>query len=205
MHLNDAFLIMATFIGPVAAVQAQKWIERGREKRERKFRVFQTLMMTRAMRAGSIDHVQALNLIDLYFDGKRRSDKAVREAWAIYFDHLKQPMTSVPEAAQVAHDEKSIELLTRLLQTISTSLGYDFGEVQLKRGAYFPQGHADDNVARIAIRDSLLKILSGERPIPMAVVQFPVSEEAVATQKQVQDALLKTLTGETPLKIDDGK
>ena len=200
MHLNDILLIMVTFIGPVAAVQAQKWIERSREKGDRKLRVFQTLMMTRAARAASIEHVQALNLIDLYFDGKGKDDKAVREAWAVYFDHLHRLRCS-PAAQQKAHDDKSIDLLTRLLQTISKSLGYDFGEVQLKRGAYFPQGHADENLARIVIRDSLVKILSGERPIPMAVVQFPVSEEALAAQKQIHDALLKTLSGEVPLKI----
>ena len=85
MHLNDILLIMVTFIGPVAAVQAQKWIERSREKGDRKLRVFQTLTMTRAARAASIEHVQALNLIDLYFDGKGKDDKAVREAWASLF------------------------------------------------------------------------------------------------------------------------
>ena len=69
---------------------------------------------------------------------------------------------ALPE--QVARDKKSIDLLTCLLQTISKSIGYDCGEIQLKRGAYFPQSHADDNIARIAIRDSLLKILSGEFP-----------------------------------------
>ena len=201
LHLNDVLLIMVTFIGPVAAVQAQKWIERSREKRDRRFRVFQTLMMTRAARAASIEHVQALNLIDLYFDGKGKDDKAIREAWAVYFDHLNKPIVGAPEVQQKAHDEKSVELVTSLLKAISRSLGYDFGEVQLKRGAYFPQGHADDNLARIIIRDSLVKILSGERAIPMSVVHFPVSEEALAAQKQVQDALLKTLSGEVPLKI----
>ena len=92
---SDSFLIIATLAGPILAVQAQKWIERVRGKGERKFRVFQTLMMTRAQR-----------------------------------------------------------------------------EVQLKRGAYFPQAHADENLARMVIRDSLVKILSGERPIPMSVFIF---------------------------------
>jgi hypothetical protein len=198
---SDSFLIIATLAGPILAVQAQKWIERVRGKGERKFRVFQTLMMTRAQRAGSIEHVQALNLIDLYFDGKGKDDKAVREAWAVYFDHLNQPIAGAPAEQQKAHDGKSIDLLARLLQTISKSLRYDFGEVQLKRGAYFPQAHADENLARMVIRDSLVKILSGERPIPMSVVHFPVSDEALAVQKQVQVALLKTLSGEVPIKI----
>jgi hypothetical protein len=53
----------------------------------------------------------------------------------------------------------------------------------------------------MVIRDSLVKILSGERPIPMSVVHFPISDEASAAQKQVQVALLKTLSGEAPIKI----
>lgn len=41
-------MIIATIAGPILAVQAQKWLERLRERRNRKFCVFQQLMATRA-------------------------------------------------------------------------------------------------------------------------------------------------------------
>jgi hypothetical protein len=73
--------------------------------------------------------------------------------------------------------------------------------VQLKRGGYYPRGHADENAARAAIRDNLVKVLTGAQPVNMAVVSFPVSEEALKNQQLVQTALLKTLSGDQPLRI----
>lgn len=46
----DTLLIAATIAGPVLAVQAQKWIERGRDTTGRKKRIFEALMGTRATR-----------------------------------------------------------------------------------------------------------------------------------------------------------
>lgn len=83
MTISDTLLVLATFCGPIAAVQAQKWIERTREQRGRRLWIFQTLMATRAIRAGSNEHVQALNLIDVFFNGKSSRDRAVRDAWLV--------------------------------------------------------------------------------------------------------------------------
>ena len=50
MDLKDSLIIGATILGPILAVQAQKAIERFRERRGRKLWVFHTLMGTRAAR-----------------------------------------------------------------------------------------------------------------------------------------------------------
>jgi hypothetical protein len=78
---------VATILGPIAAVQAQKWIERLRETRERKLHVFYMLMGSRAART-SPEHVQALNLIDLLF--RRNAEKPIIDAWEAYREHLNQ-------------------------------------------------------------------------------------------------------------------
>src|ERR1700741_2114489 len=54
--IADWLLIAVTFTGPIVAVQVQKWVERIREKRNRKHWIFHTLMATRAIRAGSNEH-----------------------------------------------------------------------------------------------------------------------------------------------------
>jgi len=200
MTISDALLILATFSGPIAAVQAQKWIERVREQRNRRLWIFQTLMATRAIRASSNEHVQALNLIDVFFDGKSAKDKAVRNAWLVYLDFFSQPVPTGEDNARM-HNEKGVDLLVALLEAIAKTLGYDFNKVQLKRGGYYPRGHADENTARTIIRDNLVKVLTGVQPVNMAVVSFPVSEEALKSQQLVQEALLKTLSGDRPLKI----
>ena len=65
---TDAALITATVMGPVLAVQTQKWIERARARREAQQRTFNVLMATRAARV-SPGHVEALNAIDIHFRG----------------------------------------------------------------------------------------------------------------------------------------
>ena len=84
---------------------------------------------------------------------------------------------------------------------MSLALGYDFGRVQLKRGIYYPRAHGEQENAQLIIRDSLVKILSGEKPLPMSVTSFPTSQEALDRQRQVQDALLEYLAGKRPLKV----
>ena len=70
MKLSDVLMIAAVLLAPVVAVQVQKWLEQYRAERERQLRIFKTLMATRATGL-SHDHVQALNLIDLEFQGDR--------------------------------------------------------------------------------------------------------------------------------------
>lgn len=66
MTISDGLMILAVLVAPFLAVFAQKQIELWREQRSRKLWVFKTLMATRG-RALSLEHVQALNVIDLEF------------------------------------------------------------------------------------------------------------------------------------------
>jgi cytochrome bd-type quinol oxidase subunit 1 len=68
MDTKDWLIVASTLLGPILAVQAQKWVEVFRERRGRKLWVVQQLMATRAARV-SAEHVQALNMIDLVFYG----------------------------------------------------------------------------------------------------------------------------------------
>jgi hypothetical protein len=117
--IADWLLISVTFIGPIAAVQVQKWIERAKEEKNRKLWIFHTLMATRAVRAGSNEHVQALNLIDLAF--RKKPEKNVRDAWALYFDFLAQ-VAPKEEAQAKAWNEKGVDLLVDLLSAIAITL-----------------------------------------------------------------------------------
>ena len=73
MTTSDWVMVFAVLIAPLLAVQAQKFIERMREKRQRKLSIFFQLMATRATRVAP-QHVQALNMIDIEFYGKRYFD-----------------------------------------------------------------------------------------------------------------------------------
>ena len=85
MTISDVLMIVAVLVAPFLAVFAQKQIELWRERRARKLWVFKTLMATRG-RALSVEHVQALNMIDLEFT--KASEKEILSAWKLYHDHL---------------------------------------------------------------------------------------------------------------------
>lgn len=162
-------------------------------------------MATRAARV-SPDHVQALNMIDMEFYGRKifgfrfqnSKEKKVVESWRIYHDHLNQ---QVAQEAIGIWMVRSDELFTDLLYKMSVALGYNFDQVQIKRGIYHPRAHDEQEIAQLAIRDNLVKILSGEKPLPISVTTFPASQEAFDRQRQILDALLEYLSGKRPLKV----
>ena len=81
------WLVAATIVGPVVAVQTQKWVERATEKRKTRLRIFQTLMANRGTRLND-DFVRSLNMIDLEFIPSKfggRKDQEVINAWRSLF------------------------------------------------------------------------------------------------------------------------
>ena len=132
MTTTEIIIVASTLVAPLLAVQAQKWLERFREDSERKLRVFKTLMATRAAYV-SPEHVQALNMIDLEFQGVKF--KSVRTEWKTYLDHL----SSYPkddEKLQALWGEKRVDFLASLLMKMGKSLDYEFDEVHIKKGIY---------------------------------------------------------------------
>jgi hypothetical protein len=84
---------------------------------------------------------------------------------------------------------------------MSQALGYDFDRVQLRREIYYPRVHGETELQNQAIRRGLVKVLSGEQPIPMNVIGFPVSKDAVELQTKFQDQYIKALSGEAALHV----
>jgi hypothetical protein len=197
MTLTDFLTILAIVIAPVAAVQVQKRLEVFREERGRKIWIFKTLMATRAATV-SPEHVQALNMIDLEFRGKRY--KAVTSAWKTYLDHL----SSYPkddEKLQPIWGERRVDLLTQLLQAMGRSLGYEFDEVHVKKGIYAPEAHGRLEDENLLIRRGLVHLLYGDAELKMKVTSLPLSDEALAEQKALRDALQELLDGKRTLPV----
>jgi hypothetical protein len=198
-------VVAATVAGPILAVQAQKWIERIRERRHRKQTLFQQLMATRAARL-SADHVQALNMIDLVFYGshifgihrRSKTERVVIDTWREYHDHLG---TQYAEGAGPVWNTRLDELFTNLLFAIATDVRFKFDRVQLKKGVYSPQAHGDLEREQIAARKLALEVLAGTRAIKMDVASFPVDEDAVRAQTDLSKALAQALGGQGALTV----
>jgi hypothetical protein len=202
---RDWLIVIATIAGPILAVQAQKWIERLRERRNRKLWVFQQLMATRAARL-SADHVQALNMIDLVFYGshlfgilrRSKTEGAVLDAWHEYHDHLG---TKFDDAALIVWNTKGEELFVNLLFAIATDVRFKFDRVQLKTGAYSPVAHGDLEHEQTQIRKSVLKLLSGQTALKMAVESLPINEDALNAQVALQKSMNEAFAGRGALNV----
>src|SRR4051794_12725865 len=118
---SPEWIILATLLGPVLAVQAQKYIERARERSNKKGWVLHALMATRAARL-SPEHVQALNMIDLVFFGhvigarvwRSKTEQEVLDRWREYHDHLNTKRGDT-DANGALWDSRSSEFFTNLL------------------------------------------------------------------------------------------
>ncbi|MCU0088999.1 hypothetical protein N8H72_03425 [Pseudomonas koreensis] len=187
--------IVATFLGPILAVQIQKYLERTGEARSQKMWIFSTLMATRGATLAA-DHVRALNMIDLAFNGGRLRQRGkletdVLDAWREYLDHLN---TQYNESTFARWIEKKQELLVLLLSAMAADLDLRYDRVLLRNGAYMPKGHTDLENDQYVLRQLALKVLSGEQPLTMNVADFPFSADLAESQQRLQDALATSLS-----------
>ena len=125
-------------------------------------------MRTRAARL-SVDHVGALNLIQLVFDKETK----VIEAYKNYRIHLS--MSPRPDRfLDPAFYDTEEGLFLDLLSAIASALDYDFDKKDLESLSYFPQGWGDDELRRHQITRSLADMLSGKGgSFPISVVNPP--------------------------------
>lgn len=157
IKFTDVLIIFATFLGPILAVQAQKWLERKREITNSRLKVFKTLMATRALNLSGA-HVEAINAVPLEFYGLKK----ITTKWKVYFEHLLQS-SSYP-----AWETKRQDLLYDLLLEMSSLLGYDFDEVEIKK-VYAPQGHAAIESDQETIRQGLAALFKGQVTLPVEI------------------------------------
>jgi hypothetical protein len=176
IKLTDCLIIAATILGPILAVQAQKWLERDREIKNQRLRVFKTLMATRAINI-SHAHVEAINAVPIEFYGSSSELREINSKWKVYFEHLSKPVAVTPN-----WEEKRQELLYELLLLMSKYLGYDFDEVEIKK-VYAPQGHAALESDQEIIRRGLVGLFKGDIAIPVSIVEAPNVEQSSAQVK----------------------
>ncbi|MDH1007405.1 hypothetical protein N5J43_00730 [Pseudomonas nicosulfuronedens] len=197
--------IIATLLGPILAVQAQKYVERSRARRDHKTWVFQTLMATRGA-VLSPDHVRALNMIDVVFYGKKvfgferrsRAETVILDCWHEYLDHLNG---SIDEHNYARWGERREELLVRLLEAIAADVGYRFDRVQLKNGGYSPQAHGNLEQEQARLRSLAIQVLSGEQPVKMHVESLPIDPAFAQAQQDLQIKLNDALNGKGALSV----
>lgn len=199
MTISDVLMIVAILIAPFLAVFAQRQIELWREQRQRKLWVFKTLMATRG-RTLSSEHVQALNMIELEF--QKSSEKPILDAWKEYHDHL----CSYPREGEnqkeraVVWDDETAKLLANLLIKMSEAFSYKFDAVQVKKGAYSPQGHATTEIELQLLRRFVLEWLAGDRKVSVSIV--PKDDETAKQGQLFMAGISGIIEGQKQIKVE---
>jgi hypothetical protein len=180
MKIGDVLMLFAVLLSPVIAVQVQVWLELFREKRNRKFLVFQTLMATRTISARtSPEHVRALNMIDLTFYGDRvfgvhvrrtKAERLILDTWKRYFGQLSDaPDWKDANAVQLWANKRD-DLFVNLLHSMAQDLGYSFDKLELARNFYAPMAQGTLETELTEIRASVRSVLTGGSPISVKLV-----------------------------------
>jgi len=169
MNISDWLTILAILTAPIIALQIQKYIEDRKEIKERKMKIFRTLMATRATRL-DVKHIEALNMIDIEFF----KNKKITEAWKLLLDNFANyPKDTKDPSYQVKFNscvKESDNLFINLLHEMAKSLNYTFDKVYLKRGVYIPKAQADIMMSQEFMRRAFVEVLSGKRSIPINVL-----------------------------------
>lgn len=216
---SDLLMIIAVLSAPLVAVQVERFLEQKRNKRERKLNIFKTLMATRGR---NLDprHVEALNMIDLEFDGERD----VTDAWKSYLDHLlnvpKYP-GSEGKSEEAKKSEKALydsqistwgdqkdNYLAELLHTMGKRLDYNFDKTHIKRSIYSPQGHADIENEQQLLRRASIELLMGRLSLPVKTIPSDPSQDILDRQREeqeeqklIRELLIKHYQGEIPTTV----
>jgi hypothetical protein len=168
MNVDTWAVVLATIVGPVAAVFITRWNDQRREARSRLLHVYRVLMATRRSNV-SQDHVAAINLVEVEFHGV----KPVIEAWSAYLTHLNTPAQgNAPEHGQAWNDRRQ-ELLAILLVKIAAHLGITKGEIEILHGGYAPQAWAIREAKLDVVQDYAIRLSEGKAVVPLSVLQQP--------------------------------
>ncbi|MBL9029369.1 MAG: hypothetical protein JNK42_02725 [Caedimonas sp.] len=164
---TNFFIVLATLMGPIIAIQAQKILERRNETKARRICIFRTLMMTRAAMLSN-EHVGAFNSIPIEFHGKGK-EKEIVDKWKLYLKHLEVPYN---EQTAVAWSTEANRLFFDMLHEISKLLGYGFSRVEIEGDIYSPRGHASIETDQQIIRVGLAKMFAGEFALPIEITNI---------------------------------
>lgn len=148
-------VVLATLLGPVLAVYVTREIDATRQRRARQLDVFRLLMSTRRAPL-SPDYVRALNMVEIEFHGIHGVEDAFREL-----------MTNINASRPLPANwhERQRSLTTKLLSAMAKELGYNIQQLDVLEGDYWPQGFADIEAEQQQVRQVVLEVFSGRRPL----------------------------------------
>lgn len=197
----EILTIIAILVGPIVALRLQRVIDSRKDAKERRLRVFKTLMVTRAS-VLSPNHVEALNTIDIEFNGNDQKDRKVREAWKEYLDQLGQRVGDNPsEDDNKRWKEKTDELLVNLLHVMSDAVGYSFDRTYIRRTAYLPSHYSTVELELGFIRRSIVDLFLGRNSIPIEIKGSGGPDGEESSEETLRRLLIEHYQDGKPIRV----
>ena len=199
MSIDNGLVILAILASPILAFQVQCRLEARREKRNRKLWLFRTLMATRGATTG-IEHVQALNMIDVTFTDKK--DRAVLSAWRKCLEQRKRSPEGSEESASTADikartaeieawEQRSVDRLVDLLAAMGESLGIASDLMTLKQSLYVPRLWSWNATAYALLANRIIDICQNSFAIPVSLVSGQGAGASPCSQSSPDEAVEK--------------
>ena len=145
MDTRDIISIIAILVGPVTAVCITLWWQRRKEKRDRQFQLFATLMANRRAALPSYEWANSLNLIDVVFADYPKIVALWHECYLLLQNQ---------EPTQ-ASGHKYLELLSEMART----LGFQRLQQTDIDKYYSPRVHGELLVAQAETQAEWLRVL----------------------------------------------
>ena len=164
----DWAVVFATLVGPILAVLITRWRDRVTTKKDRQLYIFRVLMATRRQKI-NLEHVQALNLIEIDF----YNCTPIQTAWRAYLDHLSTPDPGRPLSQDefLARDKTQQDLLTKLLSEMAKYLGFsNIDQIDIRNGGYAPDGWRFRDQQAGRAQDYLIAMSEGRATLPVRLV-----------------------------------
>ena len=162
-------ILVATFVGPIAAVIITRWIDAAREKTQRRLVIFRTLMATRAVGLNP-ERVAALNMIQIDF----ANTPPVVNAWHDLLAHygLARPANDQETAG---FDRERARLSTVLLDQMAKKLRIHIDQLDILDRVYYPTGLANIELEQEIVRRWFVDLAAGRKALPVLAVVTPAS------------------------------
>ena len=155
--------IFATILGPIFAVFMTRWVDARRERYRRRLDLFRMLMRSRRNPL-STDFVGGLNLIEVeYYD-----DDEVLKAWRALLDDLdRSRATTVEDEVKIGQRREYLRAV--LLSQMAKTLRFKIPELEIFKGGYNPEGHAQIDAELAINRRFFAEIATGKRAFPVTI------------------------------------
>lgn len=183
-------VLAAILFGPLIGVWVTRLIDTVNEKKDRRWKLFETLRRTRGLEL-SPDHVAAINMIPVLFD----HDKDTMTEW-------EKLMAALNNVGWNSDDEQVREAVFRatenarhnLVRRIAKIVGAKLPEKEEHRLGYAPIAWQVELKEQVEVRARLLEVLGGERPLKMLAGVYDLGAQAEGAEP-LQEALRPELGG----------